>query len=107
MASKKSAQTADREVSQAKATLAQVADLKKELRGERSVSAKLRVELAAAQAEISRKELWINRYASQLVAARKKLAKSESDAPVSERRAAMEAAKAEAMRTGRTVAVAI
>jgi len=108
MASKKSAQTLDREASQGKVTQAVVADLKKELRGERSVSAKLREELKAAQAEISRKELWINRYAAQLAEARKRIARLEGAAhPVSERRAAMQAAREEAMRTGRTVAVAL
>lgn len=105
MASKKSAATLDREVSQSKTKQATVAELTKLLRSAEALNAKLRQELAAAHEEISRKETWLNRYASQLAAARKKSAKSESGAPVSERRAAMEAARAEAMRTGRTVAV--
>lgn len=105
MASKKSAATLDREVSQSKAKQATAAELVELLRSAEAVNAKLRLELAAANEEISRKEMWLNRYAAQLKAARNQVAKREGDAPVSERRAAMEAARAEAMRTGRAVAV--
>ena len=107
MASKKSAATVDREVSQSKTKAATAAELTKLLRGADSVNAKLRIELAEAQAEISRKEAWINRYAEQLKAARKRLATAPDCKPVSERRAAMIAAREEAMRTGKSVAVTL
>lgn len=106
MASKKSAATLDNEVSQAKNKATTVAELTKLLRSADSVAAKLREELAEAKAEISRKEAWINRYAAQLKAARK-AATTPDCKPVSERRAAMERARAEAMATGKSVAVAL
>lgn len=58
--------------------------------------------IAELRAELSRKERVINMYAAQLKQARKKVAEQ---ATPSDRRAAMARAKAEAMATGRTVAV--
>lgn len=107
MPSKKSAQTCDREVSQRRTQGAQLRDLE-------MMCGKLRAERDEARAEASRKELWINRYAIQLKEARKKIDELQGGTPVSERRvnkpvseqrARMEAAKAEAMASGRTVAV--
>jgi hypothetical protein len=98
MPSKKSAATCDREVSQRRTQGAQLRDLE-------MLCGKLRAERDEARAECSRKELWINRYAVQLKEARKKIDELRGGTPVSERRARMEAAKAEAMASGRTVAV--
>jgi peptidoglycan hydrolase CwlO-like protein len=68
----------------------------------RADNASLKAQLAELRAECSRKEEWINRYALQLKHARRKAA---SQATPSDRRAAMEAAKAEAMASGRCVTV--
>jgi septal ring factor EnvC (AmiA/AmiB activator) len=84
------------------ATLAaRVRELNVLLEKSNDVIAAQNVELGELRAECSRKEQWINRYAAQLKQARRSAPSREP----SDRRAAMEAAKAEAMRSGRTVAV--
>jgi multidrug resistance efflux pump len=67
-------------------------------------NAEQRAHITALQAEVSRKEQVINHYAMQLKQARRKLESTSERAP-SERRLAMEAAKAEAMASGRCVTV--
>ena len=67
MASIKSSNTLDSEVSQAKNKAASVTELKKIIAAQAAMIAEL-------HAEVSRKELWVNRYAAQLKAARGKCA---------------------------------
>lgn len=77
---------------------ARIAELSEQLERTNAALAERTEQLTEAKAECARKEIWLNRYAAQLKGAR-------GSKPISDRRAAMEAAKAAALAGRCTVRV--